>query len=110
VADDKDRGFETQEERRGYDRSRLIVDVFFDGKDVTASPARKTSARRALHEHAGRDSGRRVVLVRIPFRRTCRWFAMRWWFTAIRVGVGLRFQGLSDDVRHTRARSFQWLK
>ena len=41
MVDDKDRGFETQEERRSHDRSRLIVDVFFDGKDVTGVASTK---------------------------------------------------------------------
>jgi len=35
VDDDNDQSFDLPEERRVYDRSRLIVDVFFDGKDAT---------------------------------------------------------------------------
>ena len=36
-----ERGFESQDERRNYDRARLIVDVFFDGKDVTGVASTK---------------------------------------------------------------------
>lgn len=39
--DSGEKGFESQDERRNYDRSRLIVDVFFDGKDVTGVASTK---------------------------------------------------------------------
>ena len=43
MADDRDEGFETQDERRAHDRTRLIVDVFFDGQDVTGVASTSTS-------------------------------------------------------------------
>ena len=33
--DEDEQSFEPHEERRAYDRSRLIVDVFFDGNNAT---------------------------------------------------------------------------
>src|SRR5215213_130100 len=41
ATDDDDKGFEPQDERRNHDRSRLIVDVFFDGKDITGVASTK---------------------------------------------------------------------
>jgi hypothetical protein len=35
VAEEIDEGFNSQKERRTHDRTRLIVDVFFDGTDAT---------------------------------------------------------------------------
>ena len=41
MADDSEDDFQSQEERRAHDRSRLIVDVFFDGQDVTGVASTK---------------------------------------------------------------------
>ena len=41
VADDVEEPLIAQEERRAHDRSRLILDVFFDGQDVTGVASTK---------------------------------------------------------------------
>jgi hypothetical protein len=101
VADDNDRGFETQEERRGYDRSRLIVDVFFDGKDVTGVASTKDISPGGLYMNTQADIPEgTLLLMRIPFRQgveaVCNAVVV---YSNPGRGVGLRFQDLPDDVR-----------
>jgi PilZ domain len=101
MADDKDRGFDAQEERRGYDRSRLIVDVFFDGKDVTGVASTKDISLGGLYMNTQSNIPEgALLLVRIPFRpdvqAVCNAVVV---YSNPGRGVGLRFQGLSDEVR-----------
>ena len=99
--DERDEGFESQEERRSYDRSRLIVDVYFDGKDVTGVASTKDISPGGLYmnTHAEIPEGA-LLLVRIPFRADAQVVC-----NAVVVysnpgrGVGLKFQGLSDEVK-----------
>ncbi len=101
MADDKDRGFETQEERRSHDRSRLIVDVFFDGKDVTGVASTKDISPGGLYMNTQADLPEgALLLVRIPFRddaqAVCNAVVV---YSNPGRGVGLRFQDLSDEAR-----------
>ena len=101
MADDKDRGFESQEERRSHDRSRLIVDVFFDGKDVTGVASTKDISPGGLYMNTQADLPEgALLLVRIPFRgnvqAVCNAVVV---YSNPGRGVGLRFQGLPDEVR-----------
>ena len=101
MADDKDRGFETQEERRSYDRSRLIVDVFFDGKDVTGVASTKDISPGGLYMNtqATIPNGA-MLLVRIPFRPNveviCRAEVI---YSEPGRGLGLQFRGLTEEAR-----------
>jgi len=101
LPDDKDRGFETQEERRSHDRSRLIVDVYFDGKDVTGVASTKDISPGGLYMNTQAEIPEgALLLVRIPFRQdvqvVCNAVAV---YSNPGSGVGLRFQDLSDEVR-----------
>ena len=99
--DEREGNFESQEERRGYGRSRLIVDVYFDGKDVTGVASTKDISPGGLYmnTHAEIPEGA-LLLIRIPFRKdvqaVCNAVVV---YSNPGRGVGLKFQGLADDVR-----------
>jgi len=100
VADD-DRAIESQDERRSFDRSRLIVDVFFDGKDVTGVASTKDISVGGLYMNTKAEIPEgALLLIRIPFRNdtqvVCNAVVV---YSNPGKGVGLRFQGLSDEVR-----------
>ena len=96
-----DEGFEPQEERRNYDRSRLIVDVFFDGKDVTGVASTKDISPGGLYMNTQTEIPEgTLLLIRLPFRQDAQVVC-----NAVVVysnpgrGVGLKFQDLSDEVK-----------
>ncbi len=100
MADD-DRAVDSQEERRSFDRSRLIVDVFFDGKDVTGVASTKDISVGGLYMNTKAEIPEgSLLLIRIPFRNdaqvVCNAIVV---YSNPGKGVGLRFQGLSDEVR-----------
>lgn len=100
MADD-DKAFDSQEERRRSDRSRLIVDVFFDGKDVTGVASTKDISVGGLYMNTKAEIPEgSLLLIRIPFRNdaqvVCNAVVV---YSNPGKGVGLKFQGLSDDVR-----------
>ena len=101
MADDNDKVSDPHEERRSSDRSRLIVDVFFDGKDVTGVASTKDISVGGLYMNTKAEIPEgALLLIRIPFRSDAQVVC-----NAVVVysnpgrGDGLRFQGLSDDVR-----------
>jgi len=101
VADDLDEGFETQEERRAHDRTRLIVDVFFDGQDVTGVASTKDISPGGLYLNTQTVIPQgAILLVRIPFRPdaevVCRAEVI---YSEPGRGVGLRFLDVTDEGR-----------
>jgi len=101
VADDSDDEFQTHEERRAHDRSRLIVDVFFDGQDVTGVASTKDISPGGLYMNTQSTFPvGAMLLVRIPFRKgaevVCRAEVV---YSEPGRGVGLRFLDVSDEGR-----------
>ena len=101
MAGDKDAGFETQDERRRHDRSRLIVDVFFDSTDATGVASTKDMSPGGLYLNTKTEIPEGVSLVvRIPFRNdvqvVCNAVVV---YSDPGRGIGLRFQDLSDEAR-----------
>lgn len=100
MADDY-KAIDSQEERRSSDRSRLIVDVFFDGKDVTGVASTKDISVGGLYMNTKADIPEgALLLIRIPFRNdiqvVCNAVVV---YSNPGIGVGLKFQGLSDEAR-----------
>ena len=98
---DNEKAFDSHEERRSYDRSRLIVDVFFDGKDVTGVASTTDISVGGLYMNTKAEIPEgALLLIRIPFRNdaqvVCNAVVV---YSNPGKGVGLRFQGLSDEVR-----------
>ena len=94
-------GFESHEERRVFDRSRLIVDVFFDGKDATGVASTKDISVGGfyLNTQTTIPEGS-LLLIRIPFspgkQIVCNAEVV---YSNPGRGVGVRFQGLSDEAQ-----------
>lgn len=101
MSDEPEESLDGPDERRRHDRSRLIVDVFYDGKDATGVAATTDISAGGFYMNtkANIPEGS-VLLVRIPFSNGKQVVA-----TAEVVyhnperGVGLRFQSLSAENR-----------
>lgn len=101
MADDVEETFESQEERRAHDRSRLILDVFFDGHDMTGVASTKDISPGGLYMNTQANIPEGAfLLVRIPFREgvevVCTAEVV---YSNPGTGVGLRFHNLPDEVR-----------
>jgi hypothetical protein len=99
--DESDETLEGPDERRKFDRSRLIVDVFFDGNDATgvASTADISVGGLYMNTQAKLAQGTKL-LVRIPFPDGRQVVAnAEVVYSNPAKGVGLRFQDLSDENR-----------
>jgi hypothetical protein len=101
VVDEPDESLEGPEERRRYDRSRLIVDVFVDGNDATGVASTKDISAGGfyLNTKANLAEGT-VLLVRIPFGDERQVVAnAKVIYVEPGRGVGLRFLDLSEENR-----------
>ena len=101
MIDELDEKPEAPDDRRRADRSRLIVDVFFDGKDATGVASTKDMSAGGFYMNTQANPPEGSVLqVRIPFGAGQQVVA-----TAEVVysnpgrGVGLQFQSLSEENR-----------
>jgi len=101
VIEDVEESLDGPDDRRRYDRARLIVDVYFDGKDATGVASTKDisvggfymNTQAALPEGA-------TLLVRIPLGDGRQIIAnAEVVYSNPARGVGLRFQNLSDENR-----------
>lgn len=99
--DEFEEGVETPDDRRRHDRSRLIVDVFYDGNDATGVAATKDISPGGFYMNttANIPEGS-VLLVRIPFGDGKQVVAnAEVVYANPERGVGLRFQSLSEENR-----------
>lgn len=99
--DELDEALNGQDERRHFDRSRLIVDVFFDGKDATGVASTKDISPGGfyMNTQAHLPEGS-VLLVRIPLAGGKQVVAnAEVVYSNPGRGVGLRFQSLSEENR-----------
>lgn len=101
MVDEQDESLDGPDERRHYDRARLIVDVFFDGMDVTGIASTKDISAGGfyMNTQANLPEGA-VLLVRIPFGDGKQMIAnAEVVYSNPARGVGLRFQNLSEENR-----------
>ena len=101
MTDDIAEGTDSHGERRAYDRSRLIVDVFFDGKDATGVASTQDISMGGFYMNTQTEIPEgSLLLVRVPFgpgrQIVCNAEVV---YSNPGRGVGVRFQGLSDDIR-----------
>ncbi len=90
----------SHDERRHYDRSRLIVDVFFDGKDATGVASTKDIGVGGLYLNTQAElTEGATLLLRIPVGQQQIVVNAQVVYKNPGRGVGLRFEGLSDDDR-----------
>jgi hypothetical protein len=99
VANDDEEVLETQDDRRLSSRSRLIVDVFFDGKDATGVASTQDISVGGFYMNTQADIPEGcLLLVRIPFGENkqvvCNGEVV---YSNPGRGVGVRFQGLSAE-------------
>jgi hypothetical protein len=99
VVDDRDESVEEHEERRGHDRSRLIVDVFFDGKDATGVASTRDISVGGFFMSTKADLPRgALLLVRIPLNDGKQVVVnAEVIYSNPANGVGVRFRDLSEE-------------
>lgn len=88
------------DERRQHDRSRLIVDVFFDGKDATGVASTKDISVGGLYMNTQMilPEGS-VLMLRIPLGESQVIVNAEVVYSNPGRGVGVQFQGLSEKDR-----------
>lgn len=90
----------SRDERRHFDRSRLIVDVHFDGADTTGVASTKDMSLGGLYlqTRAHIPEGASLTL-RIPFGATSAVLRGEVVYSNPGQGVGVRFHEMSDETR-----------
>jgi len=100
VAEEPDESLEGPDERRSSDRTRLIVDVFFDGMDATGVASTKDISVGGFYMNTQAEFPVGAnLMVRIPFGNARQIVAnAEVVYCDPGRGVGLRFQSLSDEI------------
>ena len=94
-----------QDERRSHDRARLIVDVFFDGKDATGIASTKDISLGGLYMNTQTELPEGAVLtLRIPVGEEQIVVNAEVMYSNPGRGVGVRFQGLSEKDKQLMER------
>ena len=87
-------------ERRSFDRSRLIVDVFFDGADITGVASTKDISVGGLYMNTQAEMPEGALLtLRIPFEEGDCIVNAEVIYSNPGRGVGVRFHGLTEKYR-----------
>jgi len=97
-----------QDERREFERSRLIIDVFFEGTDLTGVASSKDISPGGLYMNTQADIPEGALLtVRVPFPEGDVVVNAEAVYSNPGRGVGLRFQGLTAENRATIERALE---
>ena len=98
--DDKREGESPEEERRRHNRSRLIIDVIFDGADITGVASTKDISVGGLYMNTVTELPEGALLtVRIPFLEGDTVVNAEVIYSNPGHGVGVRFHGLTEKDR-----------
>jgi hypothetical protein len=91
---------EPHEERRRHERSRLIIDVFFNGDDLTGIASTKDISPGGLYMNTQAEVPEGALLtVRLPLEGRDVVCNAEVVYSNPGRGVGVTFQGLSDEDR-----------
>ncbi len=91
---------EPQEERRRHERARLIIDVFFNGDDLTGVASTKDISPGGLYMNTQAEIPEGAVLtLRLPVGGRDVVCNAEVVYSNAGRGVGVTFQGLSDEDR-----------
>ena len=95
-----------EEERRFFDRSRLIVDVFFDGADATGVASTKDISIGGLYMNTQAELPEGALLtLRLPFSQDQQVVVnAEVVYSNPGRGVGVRFHGLTEKDRELMER------
>jgi hypothetical protein len=89
-----------QDERRHYERTRLIIDVFFDGNDLTGVASTQDISPGGLYMTTKAEIPEgSLLMLRVPLAGrdlVCNGEVV---YSNPGRGVGVNFQGLSEDDR-----------
>ena len=90
----------TTDDRRRHDRSRIIVDVFFDGADATGIASTKDISAGGLYMNTQKELPEGGLLtLRLPFAEGDVVVNGEVVYSNPGRGVGVRFHGLPDAAR-----------
>jgi PilZ domain len=99
---DGDAESSSSEDRRQFDRSRLIVDVFFDGADATGIASTKDISAGGLYMNTQKELPEGGLLtLRLPFPEGDVVVNAEVVYSNPGRGVGVRFHGLGQHDRET---------
>ena len=94
------------DERRQYERSRLIVDVFYEGKDLTGVASTQDISPGGLYMNTQAEIPEgSLLMIRIPFREGDVIVNGEVIYSNPGRGVGVRFHGLTEEARATVERA-----
>jgi hypothetical protein len=100
LSDEPAENLASHDERRQHDRSRLIVDVFFDGKAATGVASTKDIGAGGLYLNTQAELAEgSVLLLRIPISQQQIVVNAEVVYRNPGRGVGVRFEGLSAADR-----------
>jgi hypothetical protein len=107
VYEDDERGGEApRDDRRRHDRSRLIIDIIFDGADITGVASTKDISVGGLYMNTKTELPEGALLtVRVPFSEGDIVVNAEVIYSNPGRGVGLRFQGLTEKDRAVMERA-----
>ena len=98
--DDEHDRFDDHEERRRHNRSRLIIDVFFDGQDSTGVASTKDISLGGLYMNTRAEVPEgQTLMIRIPFGKEQIVCTAEVVYRNPGLGLGVRFLDLSDEAR-----------